>query len=288
VGDETYDVLIAMVNDPSYKKLPFVVIYDILGLDASTWNPVDRIAAYVTNRLWVKFLRSTPPLADKSIFVGELEDVLDRSFGVMLPNRRRLAEKVCDFVGYILPEDIENYKDKTIARQLLGYRDEPLILCSIGGTSAGRNLLDLCTAAYPLVKKRIPNLRMILVCGPRVLPESVKAPEGVKVLGYVPRLYRHLGAADLCVVSAGGTTTIELTALEKPFLYFPLEQHFEQEVGVANVCQRHRAGIRMVRSKTTPEMLAEAILSNLGKTTDYAKLPINGASEAARIVNALL
>jgi hypothetical protein len=54
------------------------------------------------------------------------------------------------------------------------------------------------------------------------------------------------------------------------------------------VCQRHRAGIRMVRSKTTPEMLAEAILSNLGKTTDYAKLPINGASEAARIVNALL
>jgi UDP-N-acetylglucosamine:LPS N-acetylglucosamine transferase len=129
---------------------------------------------------------------------------------------------------------------------------------------------------------------MILVCGPRVLPESVKAPEGVKVLGYVPRLYRHLGAADLCVVSAGGTTTIELTALEKPFLYFPLEQHFEQEVGVANVCQRHRAGIRMVRSKTTPEMLAEAILSNLGKTTDYAKLPINGASEAARIVNALL
>jgi hypothetical protein len=288
VGDETYDVLIAMVNDPSYKKLPFVVIYDILGLDASTWNPVDRIAAYVTNRLWVKFLRSTPPLADKSIFVGELEDVLDRSFGFMLPNRRRLAEKVCDFVGYILPEDIENYKDKTKARQLLGYRDEPLILCSIGGTSAGRNLLDLCTAAYPLVKKKIPNLRMILVCGPRVLPESVKAPEGVKVLGYVPRLYRHLGAADLCVVSAGGTTTIELTALEKPFLYFPLEQHFEQEVGVANVCQRHRAGIRMVRSKTTPEMLAEAILSNLGKTTDYAKLPINGASEAARIVNALL
>ena len=133
IGDETYDILIAMVNDPSYKKLPFVVIYDILGLNASTWNPVDHIATYVTNRLWVKFLNSKPLLADKSIFVGELEDVPDRSFGFMLPNRRKLAERVCDFVGYILPDDIENYKDKVEARKLLGYGDDPLIICSIGG-----------------------------------------------------------------------------------------------------------------------------------------------------------
>jgi hypothetical protein len=75
-----------------------------------------------------------------------------------------------------------------------------------------------------------------------------------------------------------------LTALEKPFLYFPIEQHFEQEVGVANVCKRHRAGVRMTASKTTPEMLAETILSNLGKTVDYAKIRINGASEAAKVI----
>jgi predicted glycosyltransferase len=288
IGDETYDILIEMVNDPSFKKCPFVVIYDFLGLDASTWNPVDHIAAYVTNRMWVKFLRSTPPLAEKSIYIGELEDVPDRGFGFMLPNRRKLAEKVCDFVGYILPADILNYKDKTKARQLLGYRDEPLVSCSIGGTSAGRSLLDLCIATYPLAKKKVPNLQMILVCGPRVPPESIKAPEGVKVLGYVPNLYRHLGAADLCIVSGGGTITLELTALEKPFLYFPLEKHFEQEVGVANVCKRHRAGVRMTASKTTPESLAEAIVSNLGKTVDYAKIPINGSEEAAKIINWLL
>jgi UDP-N-acetylglucosamine:LPS N-acetylglucosamine transferase len=288
IGDETYDLLVAMVNDPTMKKCPFVVIYDILGLDSSTWNPVDHIAAYVTNRLWVKFLRSKPPLADRSIFVGELEDVADRGFGFMLPNRRKLAEKVCDFVGYILPEDIENFKDKGTARKLLGYGDEPLIICSIGGTSAGRSLLDLCNAAYPIVEKKIPSLQMVLVCGPRVSPESVRAPEGVKVLGYVPKLYRHLGAADLCVVSGGGTITLELTALEKPFLYFPLEQHFEQELGVASICHSHRAGVKMARSKTSPESLAEAILSNFGKTVDYAKIPIDGAKNSATIVNELL
>jgi UDP:flavonoid glycosyltransferase YjiC (YdhE family) len=213
IGDETYDILIAMVNDSSYKKIPFVVIYDVLGLDASNRNPIDQVATYLTNRLWVKFLRSRLPLADRSIFIGELEDVPDKSFGFLLPNRRKLAERVCDFVGYIVPEDIENFKDKSKARQFLGYGKEPLIVCSIGGTSAGRDLLDLCIRTFPLIRARIPSVQMVLVCGPRVPPESVKAPEGVRVSGYVPNLYRHLGAADLCIVSGGGTITLELTTL---------------------------------------------------------------------------
>ncbi len=293
VGDETYDLMVAMVNAPSLKKCPFVFIYDFLGLDALTWNPIEHIAAYATNRLWAKFLRSTPPLADKSVYVGELDDVSDKKFGFMLPNRRKLAKKVCNFVGYILPEDIclPKYTDKTSLRRELDqwYGDGPLIICSIGGTSAGKNLLDLCVAAYPLVKREKPALQMVLVCGPRLQTGSVKAPDGdVKVLGYVPKLYRHLAAADLCVVSGGGTVTLELTALEKPFLYFPIEQHSEQQLGVAHVCQRHRAGIRMTLSKTSPELLASAILSNLEKTVDYAKIPINGAQESAKIINGLL
>jgi UDP-N-acetylglucosamine:LPS N-acetylglucosamine transferase len=242
----------------------------------------------MTNRLWLKFLRSEPPLADRSIFIGELEDVPDKTFGLMLPNRRRLAEKLIDFVGYVLPEDIEDYRDKARARQLLGYGDEPLILCSTGGTAAGKDLLNLCAATFPIVKKRIPDLQMTLVCGPRLPPESIKAPEGVKVVGYMPNLYRHMGAADLCVVSGGGTITLELTALQRPFLYFPLEQHFEQEVDVANRCQRHRAGVRMTCSKTTPQLLSEAIFSHIKKTVDYALVPTKGSYETAKILTELL
>ena len=264
------------------------MVYDFLGLDASTWNPIDRIAAYMTNRLWLKFLKSKPPLADKSFFIGELEDVPDRSFGLMLPNRRKIAEERVTFVGYIVPEDIDRYKDKLVARQLLGYGDEPLVVCSIGGTSAGKELLDLCVRTYPLIKSRLSNVRMILVCGPRLSTEAINAPQGVDVLGYVPNLYRHMGAADLCIVSGGGTITLELTALEKPFLYFPLEQHFEQEVSVAGRCQRHRAGIKMVCSKTSPELLAETVFSNIDRGVDYAKIPIDGSKEMAKRINELL
>jgi UDP-N-acetylglucosamine:LPS N-acetylglucosamine transferase len=288
IGDEPYDIMIAMVNNQFLKKCPFVVVYDFLGLDASTRNPIDHIAAYMTNRLWLKFLKSEPPLADRSLFVGELEDVPDRSFGLMLPNRRIIAEEMVTFVGYIVPEDIKKYKDKMVARQLLGYGIEPLVVCSIGGTAAGKELLDLCIRAYPLVKSKIPNVKMILVCGPRLSAESIKAPEGVDVLGYVPNLYRLMGAADLCIVTGGGTITLELTALEKPFIYFPLEQHFEQEVSVASRCKRHRAGVKMVCSTTSPELLAEAVFSNINKEVDYVKIPIDGSKEAAKRINELL
>ena len=288
IGDEPYDIMIAMQKNPGLKKCPFVVIYDFLGLDATTRNPVDHLAAYMTNRLWVKFLVGEPSLADRSIFVGEIEDVPDKRFGFMLPNRRKLAEKLINFAGYVLPEDIEDFRNKAKARKLLGYGNEPLILCSIGGTSAGKNLLDLCVEAYPIVKDKIPNLQMVLVCGPRVAPESIQTPAGVKIVGYLPSLYRHLGAADLCIVTGGGTITLELTALQRPFLYFPLEHHFEQEVDVANRCQRHRAGIKMTCSKTTPESLSEAIVSNIGTHVDYASIPTNGAQEAARTIQSIL
>jgi len=123
---------------------------------------------------------------------------------------------------------------------------------------------------------------MVLVCGPRLAPESVKAPKGVEVLGYLPNLYRHMGASDLCIVSGGGTITIELAALGKPFLYFPLEQHFEQEVSVANRNQRYGVGVRMTCSETSPELLAESVFSNIGKKFDYSAIPINGSKGSSK------
>ena len=76
--------------------------------------------------------------------------------------------------------------------------------------------------------------------------------------------------------------------LQKPFLYFPLENHFEQEIAVAQRCERHNAGIKMRFSKTTPRILAEKIVENLGKEVHYAKIPVDGARKAAEVISTLL
>ena len=284
VGDEAYDIIIEMTKDPSFKKFRFVMMFDFIGGDAITHHPMDLLGTYMFNRIWVKALTAEPPIADRSIFLGEIDDVPDRKFGFMLPNRRRLAEKYLDFVGYVLSFDPKGYEEKSKVRQPLGYGGEPLIVCSIGGTAAGGALLDLCAKAYPIVKKEIPEVKMVLVCGPRLLADSISATEGIEVKGYVPELYKHLAAADLCIVTGGGTITLELTALQRPFLYFPLEQHFEQEIDVAMRCERHRAGIKMMYSKTTPEALAKAVISNIGKKVSYAPIPTDGAQKAAKLI----
>lgn len=102
---------------------------------------------------------------------------------------------------------------------------------------------------------------MVLVCGPRLSAGSIWAAEGIDVKGYVPELYKHLAAADICIVTGGGTITLELTALRRPFLYFPLQQHFEQELDVASRCQRQKAGVKMRFSETTPESSAREQLA---------------------------
>ena len=109
----------------------------------------------------------------------------------------------------------------------------------------------------------MPGLRMIAVAGPRIDPRVVPVPAGVEVRGYVPDLYRELAACDIAVVQGGLTTTMELVAARRPFLYFPLAHHFEQRVHVTHRLAQYRAGRRMDYAAADPEIIADAIATEL-------------------------
>ena len=88
---------------------------------------------------------------------------------------------------------------------------------------------------------------MVVVTGPRIDPESLAADglaavDGLDVRAYVHDLYRHLAACDLAVVQGGLTTTMELTASQRPFIYVPLRHHFEQNFHVRRRLNRYGAG----------------------------------------------
>jgi len=288
IGDETYDLLIELFQDPSLKQFPFIIIFDFLGMDRVTNSPIDALITYLTNRMWSKAITLEPSLCEKVLFVGEIEDIQDKKFGFLLPNRRVLAKKYMDFVGYILSFNPKDYMNQAVIRENLGYGKAPLAICSIGGTSAGKELLELSMKAVPLIRKEIPDFEMMMVLGPEVPVESVRAVEGVTVAGYLPELFKHLAAADLAIVTGGGTVTLELTALQKPFLYFPLENHFEQEIVVASRCKRYNAGVRMSYSQTTPEKLAREVVNNIGREAQYSSVPTDGAQKAAKLISEFL
>jgi UDP:flavonoid glycosyltransferase YjiC (YdhE family) len=281
IGDETYEIFIALDFQRGGPSTPLVAIYDFIGADAMTRNPLERIGLYLLNAFWSQMGPRTNKL---QLFIGQLADIPDRAFGPLLPSRRAYARAHLQPVGYVLPFDPSAYADRAAVRARLGYGPEPLIIGALGGTAIGRELLELWGSAYPLLVERIPGVRMRLVAGPRLAPETISVPPGVEVIGYVPALYEHLAACDVALVEGGGTVTLELTALRRPFLYFPREGDFEQERMVAERVARHGAGQRMRFSETTPEMVANAIVAHLGIQPAWAPIETDGAVVAARLI----
>ncbi len=288
IGDEAYEIILAIRRREIRVPVPFVMIYDFIGVDPMTRNPLERIGAYIINRRWAYGYRRVPDAPVTVCFIGEKEDIPDRSFGPGLPNRRRWAEERCQILGYVLPFDLTSCRDKSAIRRKLGYGEEPLVVCAVGGSGIGKELLDLCVESYPLVKKEIPNLRMVLVGGPRLQMPGPAGTSGLEIRGYVPALYEHFAASDLGVTQGGGTSTLELTALRRPFLYFPLEGHFEQQLHVAKRLERHGAGVKMRFSTTSPRDLAGMIVAQIGREVTYKPIPVEGAQRLAEIARALI
>jgi UDP:flavonoid glycosyltransferase YjiC (YdhE family) len=288
LGDETYELNVAQMKDPQLNRQPYACFYDFIGLDTSSASPLDRLVAYYWNRVWQNDHAFYSQPQNRAVFLGEPEDVPDRRFGILLPNRRTYARMYYRFAGYVFGFDPKQHFDTAAVKARLGYGPEPLIVCSIGGTGVGGGLLELCSQAHSILRGHLPDVRMVLVCGPRLAAASLKLAAGVEVREYVPRLYEHFAAADLAIVQGGGTTTLELTALKRPFLYFPLEGHGEQEHAVSERLARHRAGVRMAFARTTPVLLAQRALAAIGKPVDYADIPTDGARRAAELVLELI
>jgi hypothetical protein len=199
VGNEAWEVDVPLVAHALRLTVPFVMIYDFVGVTPTTRSALDHVGAWALNSLWVCDRWTYDGEPHSVMFIGEPEDVPAGRLGWGLPDRRRHAERHCEFVGHVIGFTPDDYIDREAWRRTLGYADEPLVVCSVGGTAIGRDLLELCGRAYAPLARRLPGVRMVLVCGPRLPVESIRAPDGVDVRGHVPRLYEHFACCDVAV-----------------------------------------------------------------------------------------
>jgi hypothetical protein len=81
---------------------------------------------------------------------------------------------------------------------------------------------------------------------------------------------------------------MELTAQKRPFLYFPLRHHFEQNFHVRHRLERYGAGRRMDYDDSPPELIAQAIAQEIGRQVDYRDVEAGGARLAAQHIAELL
>jgi hypothetical protein len=75
-----------------------------------------------------------------------------------------------------------------------------------------------------------------------------------------------------------------VTANGRPFLYFPLSHHFEQNFHVRQRLGRYGAGRAMDFEVATPETIADAIAEEIGREVDYRPVERDGAARAAGLI----
>ncbi|NIR91708.1 MAG: alpha/beta fold hydrolase [Gammaproteobacteria bacterium] len=290
LGDEAWDVDYFWHEHPELKQAALVWFTDFVGfLPMPGKGERDVFLTTDYNAEMIKHVEGHPGLRDRSIFVGNPDDCVPMTMGPGLPGIREWTEKHFDFCGYITGFGPAAFGPREQLRAELGYRsDEQVVIVSVGGSGVGLPLLRRVIQAYPMAKQRAPALRMIAVAGPRIDPASLNATAGVEVLGFVPDLHRHHAAADLAIVQGGLTTCMELTANQTPFIYVPLQNHFEQNFHVHHRLQRYGAGRRMDFEDCEPDTLAAAIVEGLSKPADFVPVEIDGAARAARMIAELI
>jgi pimeloyl-ACP methyl ester carboxylesterase/predicted glycosyltransferase len=290
IADEAWDIDHYWHEHPELKKAKLAWFTDFVGFLPMPANGEHE--AFLTtdyNAEMIGHIERHPGVRDRAIFVGSAEDIVPMSFGNDLPAMRDWIPKHFDFAGYIIGEHPQAFGSRAELRQSLGYRPgDSVCIVTVGGSGVGTHLIKRILQSYPLARARLPELRMILVAGPRIDPASLHAPAGVEVCAFVPDLDRHLAACDLAVVQGGLTTCMELTAAGTPFLYFPLKNHFEQNFHVAHRLDRYGAGRRMEFATSTPDMIAEAMVAALQAPTNFKPVEAGGAARAARMLAELL
>ena len=295
VGDGAWELDYFLHENPELKRSAYAWLTDFVG-----WLPMPgggaAEEALITrwNTRMIEQLERFPTVRDRSLFTGNPADIVRGSLGDGLPQIRDWAEEHYQFPGYILGFRPPGVADRDAIRAELGYRPgEQVCIVTVGGTGVAAGLLHRAAAAFPAAQRLVPGLRMVLVAGPRIDPVTLggpgrAGPGGPEVRGFLPDLYKHLAACDLAVTAGGLTTTMELAACQRPFLYVPLRRHFEQNLHVRHRLAQYQAGRLLPWDQTGPDELALAIAAGIGRAASSRPVETDGAARAAASLAELL
>lgn len=135
-----------------------------------------------------------------------------------------------DSIVHVGPIVREVSADRAQLRKRFGFTKNTIV-ASVGGTDAGRQLLDKVIDAHRRIKQRLDS-DLVIVSGPSI---SIADSADFRNLGFVDNLHELIYAADLVVSLAGKSTMDESIAYGTPGIFIPIKNHFEQEDGASKL-----------------------------------------------------
>src|SRR6185503_14351780 len=110
------------------------------------------------NAEMVEHIDRFPSVRDRSIFVGNPDDIVPDRLGPDLPGIREWTTAHFVFPGYVTGFDPGAFADREALRRELGYGpDERVVLVTVGGSGTGEHLLRRIIAAHPHARRLIPE-----------------------------------------------------------------------------------------------------------------------------------
>ena len=81
---------------------------------------------------------------------------------------------------------------------------------------------------------------------------------------------------------------MELAAAGTPFLYFPLRNHFEQNVHVAHRLDQYGAGRKLIFGESDADRIAATMVEEIARPPAFRQVEQGGATRAAEMIAELL
>ena len=291
IGDEAWELDYYLHENPREKRVPYAWLTDFVGfLPMDDGTTRERFLTADYNAEMVDHIAEHPEVRDLALFVGNPEDIVPERLGPELPMIRDWTERHFDFTGYVTGFDPADLGERTKLRAELGYGDdEQVCIVTVGGSGVGADLLRRVIAAFPQAKERVPDLRMIVVAGPRIDPASLPSHAGprggplrAQPLPAPGRLRpgRRAGRSD----HLDGADRAEAAVPVLPAAP-PLRAELPRSPPARTLRRRSPHGLRRLAAASE---IAEAIAEEIGREVDYRDVEIDGAARAARRIAELL
>jgi len=201
-----------------------------------------------------------------------MQNMLKKCNRVLIPAKGQDVDNI-SYVGPVVRN--LSITDRALLRKKLGI-EKRTILVSIGGTSAGRYLIERTLSAYKNLKMKT-DLDLLVALGPS-LSKFENNNTSYRNIGFVDNLHEYVCASDVVVSLAGRSTIDESLVYGTPGIFIPIKDHFEQEQNAKKLGYSYDDISRL-------ETLIEEKLE-LGRT-NRANVK-NGAKNAAKIITEMV
>jgi len=176
----------------------------------------------VTDILETRFVRGIGSLIEKKMN-HSMKNIIQKCDLVILPENGPNEDNIVR-VGPIVRNTTQTREE--LRKKFLF--NKKTIVVSIGGTSAGKFLIDKVISAFEKMKL---DVELVIVSGPSLKFHNDK----IRNLGFVNNLHEIIYACDLIISLAGKSTIDESKHYGTPGIFIPIKGHFEQEENAKEV-----------------------------------------------------